>query len=103
MQLKKRFGTVPRELPKKAPTLALGANALQERARALGVYLAALLERDPRLRQSEEVYAFLSLHLYVRSCLSLCVHVCICVCVSESETHNAAHVWLNLSSLSLSV
>ena len=66
-QLKKRFGRLPRDLPKKIPTLKMNASALQDRTRNLNEYLSAIMEREPRILQSEEFYGFLEVHFYVRS------------------------------------
>ena len=73
IQLKKRFGKLPRDLPKKIPTIKMNATALLDRTRQLNEYLLAIMEREPRILQSEELYNFLEVHYYVRVQLSKAV------------------------------
>ena len=65
-QLKKKFGKLPRDLPKKMPSLKMSPTALAERTRQLDEYVQAIMEREPRIVQSEDFWAFLEVHLYVR-------------------------------------
>ena len=51
----------------------MNATALLDRTRQLNEYLLAIMEREPRILQSEELYNFLEVHYYVRVQLSKAV------------------------------
>jgi len=63
-QIKRRFGRVPRDLPKKSPTVKLKHAAMQERARQLEEYLQAIVQREPLILQCDDMMAFLEVQLY---------------------------------------
>jgi len=55
---------VPRDLPKKSPTVKLKQAAMQDRARQLDEYLQAIVQREPLILQCDDMLAFLEVQLY---------------------------------------